>query len=73
MNGPYTITITEGETVRNYVEPKKRAAIAKCRRLIRGSTEGALGDVKDADHELVRQLIGKRGPSGSVIAKEREL
>jgi hypothetical protein len=73
MNGPYSIIVTEGDTKRTSVEHNKRAAIAKCKRLVRGSTDGAKGDVRDYANQLVKQVEAYRTATGALKVRDLEL
>lgn len=78
MKGPYTITATLGETAHTGVEAVKREAIRVCRRLTKNlgvlpDGTRTVGDVKDADAQLVRQVEAYRTPSGTVKVRDVEI
>jgi hypothetical protein len=73
MKGPYAVSVVFGTSGASNVEPRKRIAI----RLMRASTkqfgEGAQGEVRDGDGQLVKQVAAYRTQGGAVKLRDLEL
>lgn len=73
MNGPYTYTATFGATVKTGAHKVKRLAIRTMRFTTKQLGESAVGEVRDADGQLVRQVEAYTTQGGAVKVRDLEL